>query len=1262
MNTRRQQHRFLLGAAAGCLLVSTACGQSLPERIRQTDVRGGVLVHVGCGDGQVTAALPSTERFIVRGLDTDPAAVREAARHVHHLGMSAAARTSFQVWDGQTLPFADNLVNILVVSDAARLTRPEMLRVVAPLGFLLLRGDNGWQRERKPWPDGMGEWPHADHGADGNPVTQDRLVEPAGSLRWIAGPLWLKHHNHTPNFSTMVSARGRLFTIIDDTAPGTFGLAEDWQLIARDAFNGTVLWQRPVGAWGWPAWGRGPSGGSRFDQPVDLLRRLVAWGDSVYVALGTDAPVTRLDAATGKTRHTYADSEGVSEILLHNGLLILSVHQSPGHGELLTKGIRVYDADTGQLVWRRDSLAGVTTKIKTLAKYTSLFVAAGENELFVIDGNDVACLELRDGTDRWRRPRPPRVDKPEGYSKSMLVNQCMLVAHDDMLLLNQIEHAKHTAWLQATPSLLVAYSAKTGEELWQAECGMWDYDSRGTFFVIDGLVWVHAEGRFELLGIDPKTGKVVKTHSTKEAMTTQHHHRCYSNKATANFILTARRGIEYLDIRSGENNPNHWVRGVCRYGIMPANGLTYAPPDPCMCYASAKVNGMVALGGFEEAGPSGERLTRGAAYGEGRVPNAERRTSNAERGTSNVERGTPNAERGTPNAEKALATGEQLLPASDDWPMYRHDPQRSGSGGAMPAGLEVHWRRDLGGELSGVTVADGRVFVSAVTTRTLYALDAVTGEVLWHTALPSPADTPPTLHAGMAFVGSADGHVYALRAADGALCWRFRVAPGTRQITAFGRLESAWPVHGSVLIRNGTLYASAGRSSFLDNGINLCALDPLTGELLREHAIYTPNPQTGKTTYDPLLRYDMPMDQPGALSDIFVSHGQALYMRHVQIDPATLTPLFKTEITAAEHQQFIRAQGGKINRPGPQLASNAGLLDSSYFNQTFWTHGNSSHSRMLVFDDSHTFSVRAYGGKPHRHARSRFSVGTGKYTLLAQKTGDPKVAWQTTVPIRAQAMVGGDDRLLLAGAPPVQPGATAAELGGAEAGIIWVVGKSDGTPLSELTLTASPVWDGMALADARVYAALKDGAVVCLTEGEAVAPPRAANAPARRARRKGATQSGKRTQAVPATPVSSPNLALRKPVTCSFPGTHTHGTAEQVVDGETGSHFGYGHAGWAWIQVDLGAPAELTHLKVWHYFRDKRTYNGNCIALSLTGKFEGEETVVFDSDRDGAYQETQAGKTFTFKPVRARYIRNWLNGNTSNDTSQWVEIQAFARQ
>jgi len=99
---------------------------------------------------------------------------------------------------------------------------------------------------------------------------------------------------------------------------------------------------------------------------------------------------------------------------------------------------------------------------------------------------------------------------------------------------------------------------------------------------------------------------------------------------------------------------------------------------------------------------------------------------------------------------------------------------------------------------------------------------------------------PSTLSGGRCLFGTRSGFVYCLQAVDGSLIWRFRAAPQDRRPFAYEQLESAWPVHGSVLVddtRSGavpTAYFAAGRSARLDGGIRLYALDVETGELLHK--------------------------------------------------------------------------------------------------------------------------------------------------------------------------------------------------------------------------------------------------------------------------------------------------------------------------------------------------------------------------------------------------------------------------------------------
>ena len=55
--------------------------------------------------------------------------------------------------------------------------------------------------------------------------------------------------------------------------------------------------------------------------------------------------------------------------------------------------------------------------------------------------------------------------------------------------------------------------------------------------------------------------------------------------------MASRRGVEFVDLATGENFQNHWVRSGCQLGDMPCNGLLYVAPHACVCYINAKLTG-----------------------------------------------------------------------------------------------------------------------------------------------------------------------------------------------------------------------------------------------------------------------------------------------------------------------------------------------------------------------------------------------------------------------------------------------------------------------------------------------------------------------------------------------------------------------------------------------------------------------------------------------------------------------------------------------
>ncbi|MFZ2835786.1 MAG: discoidin domain-containing protein [Candidatus Saccharimonadales bacterium] len=116
-------------------------------------------------------------------------------------------------------------------------------------------------------------------------------------------------------------------------------------------------------------------------------------------------------------------------------------------------------------------------------------------------------------------------------------------------------------------------------------------------------------------------------------------------------------------------------------------------------------------------------------------------------------------------------------------------------------------------------------------------------------------------------------------------------------------------------------------------------------------------------------------------------------------------------------------------------------------------------------------------------------------------------------------------------------------------------------------------------------------------------------------------------------------------------------TNTYLTDGLTTSNPYYGIApGLASVTVTLGSAQDVSMIKVWHYYADGRTYYATKTEVSADNT---NWTTVFDSATSGTYQETAAGKTHTFPMRKVRYIRDWLNGSTSNTTSHWVEIQAY---
>ncbi len=1032
-----------------------AHGQSGREILEQTGVKGGLIVHIDCGDGQLTAALRDNERYIVHGLDTNTKNIKTARRYIQSLGLYGPV--SVQPWNGLALPYADNLASLVVVDKPNRVSMNEVMRVLRPLGVAYVKSGGKWIKTTKPWPDEIDEWTHWQHSADGNAVARDKVVDSPRRIQWVANPVWQRHHNLVPSTSAMVSSRGRMFIIEDEaqTSANAGELPDNWYLVARDAFSGVLLWKRPIKEWGWKTWNTAWEG--RFNQPPQLPKRLVAAGDRVYVTLGFSAPVSEIDAATGKVLRVLKGTERTDEIIHQDGKLVLSIgHEAPKPSEDRKEAVRrnvcVIDLESGKKLWDKGAYSGLQAKTDGASPFGRLELVAGKKQVFLMDQSAIVSLDLGTGRQNWQIARPKAKEYLITSYFIRYSDQCVLVYQDGVVLLAQPTWEPKRGW-HSFPGTLYAFSAVDGKLLWKYPYGGWSHNWQPDVFVVDGKVWIHEHTIVEdndwrtghrldksnidyfLIGLDLQTGKIKRRFSTNKTLQTDHHHRCYRAKATERFFIASRRGAEFINYETGHNSLNHWARGACLHGFVPCNGMLYLTPHPCICYLNTKLNGYYAL-----------------------APKSERAASAQTTDIAAFELG--------PAYEQADA-GKSATANANDWPTFRHDPSRSGSTRAsVPHSLKLCWEAAVGGKLTPPVVAGGKVFVASIDEHRVVALTESNGRQVWDFTAGGRVDTPPTIYKGLVLFGSADGWAYCLRESDGQLVWRRRLAPEARLIGARDQLESAWPIHGSILVKDNIAYVAAGRSSYLDSGIFLYELDPVTGTILKKRILYSPDPET-----DEMIPPDIFVDRKtlqGTKSDILVSAGSGIFMRAERVF-------------------------GDDTNPMPYLFAGGGFRDENWFNRVSWEIAPVGKSQLLVFTDQRAYGVRAYLSKGPAKSFQRGNKGHGLWAgelnlaPLSQPDSKNKVKelWSENVSVRFNALAAAGEILFAAGAiDTIDPSDPLAPFEGRADSKLWAVNGKDGRKLSEYYLEGSPIYDGMAVAEGRVFVAMKTGKVLCFASTE----------------------------------------------------------------------------------------------------------------------------------------------------------------------------------
>ncbi len=154
-------------------------------------------------------------------------------------------------------------------------------------------------------------------------------------------------------------------------------------------------------------------------------------------------------------------------------------------------------------------------------------------------------------------------------------------------------------------------------------------------------------------------------------------------------------------------------------------------------------------------------------------------------------------------------------------------------------------------------------------------------------------------------------------------------------------------------------------------------------------------------------------------------------------------------------------------------------------------------------------------------------------------------------------------------------------------------------------------------------------------------------------------------------PAGTKLLSLGKPVAASDTAP-VIGEVGFVTDGEKSGEDGnfveFG-PGKQWVRIDLLESAAISVILLWHYHSQARVYRDVVVQVSDDKDFVTGVTTVFNNDHDNTsglgigkdkeYIETNEGRLIDTKGIRARYVRLFSNGNTSNDMNHYVEAEVY---
>lgn len=1052
--------------------------EGAPEDLAgQAGVPAGLCVYLDCGDGHAMANLARGGKFLVHGLTSESGAIPAVRQYLASQGL--AELTTVEMLSPAALPYEKNHVNLIVAENLPALlgkglTPAEIVRILAPYGGLCVGvpkdqetgtkkqfeacgmiksrsvpGSRNWLVFNKPRPKEMDDWTHRFHGADANLVSRDTYFGWPNQLQWITGPAFppggeagpLAQPQGSINYPILtLSAGGRVY----------YYYKVDNKIVARDAFSGVLLWIK-AGFLRQPAINMIPAGDSVYVIAADgqLVALSAATGEVVrsygkaspsadlkydngVLFLFEDSRITAFDAPTGRKNWSVALS-GENAFMKRSGSEVLRI-RAAGAGSILVEGGRIYirnaaqemvglDAATGKLVFRKD-LKGMlnTTPMKSVRGGDWQFRLAADGKVYIhtIDPS----------------PNPKTFSGDAGHvgggpfkATSEMANFHAISGKDGSVLWTQgVEMPYMRGGYYGTTYMAAGlfWFLRWPDNVWDLTKGKWN-----------AKLDPHLELRPVppvFVGLDPNTGELRDTYAAPPGR----NNKCQRDPVTERFMIPGSFPYYFIDWKTKKivkRSDSIWM--LCeQVGPVIAQGLlyTYNGRTGCSC------------GKFQTYGNQAWSCDERTSAGE---PVREEHPT-----------------------EKGVAPPPAVPVEKDDWPMYRHDMERTAATTvSVPENPELLWRSAALASpspvlaksmfladqlinatshdaLTGPTVSAGKVFVALSQASQVVALDEKTGKTLWTFHAAARVDAPPTIYKGMCLFGCSDGWVYCLRADDGRLVWRTRVAPAERRMVAYGQIESVWPVVGGVLVADDTAYALAGRTTEADGGLYVLAMKPATGAAVWPAAtrFYQHNPGDLRT---------LPEMKDKSWNQWTATYDPRMNIRTNYVGTADLLGSDGDEL-----QIGCRGLGNIDCKTGA-------VSDKICATAPF---GRQIH---LAYTAQASFAP--YVPAAFQRVKDRFSVAYSRGEIISKTKGRmydirKGKTWKVETPGMCQAVCLAGDKVI-AGITDNAPENPKGEL--------WIL-STDGKKLAAIPLPAAPAYDGIAVANGRVYVTLTDATVICL--------------------------------------------------------------------------------------------------------------------------------------------------------------------------------------